>query len=121
MPKFIGTDYAQACTNYLTEALNNQQPKEELDAAQRTLSNPMDLTVVALMLSQGKHPNLFRLQEQQYNLMAAEYLQRMESRISVKKILSRRLSNATRMTNKLYPPRNFTKCCSLWKMRNTRW
>ncbi|MEH2010459.1 HEAT repeat domain-containing protein [Nostoc sp.] len=72
--KIQGDDYTKACTNYLTEVLNNQQAKEELNAAQRTLSNPMDLTVVALMLSQGKYPNLFRLQEQQYNLMAAEYL-----------------------------------------------
>ncbi|MCC5667696.1 HEAT repeat domain-containing protein [Nostoc sp. CHAB 5784] len=73
--KVQGADYAKACTNYLTEVLKQQQAQEELDAVRRILSNPMDLTVVALMLSQGKHPNLFRLQEQQYNLMAAEYLQ----------------------------------------------
>ena len=34
----------------------------------------MDLTVVALMLSQGKTPDLFRLQEQQYNQMAEAFL-----------------------------------------------
>ncbi|WP_445635892.1 HEAT repeat-containing PBS lyase [Nostoc sp. DSM 114161] len=80
-----GTDYEKACINYLTEALNNQQPKEELDAARRILSNPMDLTVVALMLSQGKQPNLFRLQEQQYNLMAAEYLKEWNQEFPLKK------------------------------------
>lgn len=68
-----GANYKKAYTNYLEEALNNQQPKQELDAARRILSNPMDLTVVALMLSQGESPNLFSLQEQQYNLIAAEY------------------------------------------------
>jgi hypothetical protein len=71
--KIQGADYKKACTNYLADALNPQQPPEELDAAQRTLSNPMDLTVVALMLSQGKTPDLFRLQEQQYNQMADEF------------------------------------------------
>ncbi|MFN6536042.1 MAG: PBS lyase [Nostoc sp. EkiNYC01] len=80
-----GTDYEKACINYLTEAFNNQQPKEELDAARRILSNPMDLTVVALMLSQGKQPNLFRLQEQQYNLMAAEYFKEWNQEFPLKK------------------------------------
>ncbi len=65
--------YAQACTNYLAEAFNEQQSPEDLAAAKRILSNPMDLTLVALMLSQGQQPNLFRLQEQQYQLMSAEY------------------------------------------------
>ncbi|MEH2307130.1 HEAT repeat domain-containing protein [Nostoc sp.] len=83
--KIQGADYAQACTNYLTEVLNNQQAKEELDAVRRILSNPMDLTVVALMLSQGKQPNLFRLQEQQYNLMAAEYQQEWKQEFPLKR------------------------------------
>ncbi|MEH2339683.1 HEAT repeat domain-containing protein [Nostoc sp.] len=80
-----GADYEKACTKYLTEVLKQQQAKEELNAAQRTLSNPMDLTVVALMLSQGKYPNLFRLQEQQYNLMAAEYLKEWNQEFPLKK------------------------------------
>ncbi|MEH1940855.1 MAG: HEAT repeat domain-containing protein [Nostoc sp.] len=82
--KIQGADYAKACTNYLTEVFQ-QQAKEELDAVRRILSNPMDLTVVALMLSQGKHPNLFRLQEQQYNLMAAEYLKEWNQEFPLKK------------------------------------
>ncbi|MBH8554593.1 HEAT repeat domain-containing protein, partial [Nostocaceae cyanobacterium CENA357] len=83
--KLQGTDYAQACTNYLTEVLKDQQAKEELDGIRRILSNPMDLTVVALMLSQGKHPNLFRLQEQQYNLMATEYQQEWKQEFPLKR------------------------------------
>ncbi|MBN3957820.1 HEAT repeat domain-containing protein, partial [Nostoc sp. NMS8] len=83
--KIQGADYAQACTNYLTEVLKEQQAKEELDAVRRILSNPMDLTVVALMLSQGKQPNLFRLQEQQYNLMAAEYQQEWKQEFPLKR------------------------------------
>ncbi|OCQ95742.1 PBS lyase, partial [Nostoc sp. MBR 210] len=80
-----GKDYEIACINYLQEVLTTQQPQEELNAARRILSNPMDLTVVALMLSQGKHPNLFRLQEQQYNLMAAEYLKEWNQEFPLKK------------------------------------
>ena len=83
--KIQGANYEKACTNYLTEVLKEQQAKEELDAVGRILSNPMDLTVVALMLSQGKYPNLFRLQEQQYNLMAAEYQQEWSQEFPLKR------------------------------------
>jgi HEAT repeat protein len=83
--KIQGDEYQQACKKYLTQALNEQQPREELDAAQRILSNPMDLSVVALMLSQGKQPNLFYLQEQQYKSMAEEYLQEWNQEFPLKK------------------------------------
>jgi HEAT repeat protein len=83
--KIQGTDYEKACIHYLTDALNPQQPPEELDAAQRTLSNPMDLSLVALMLSQGKTPDLFRLQEQQYKQMAEEFLKEWGYEFPLKK------------------------------------
>jgi hypothetical protein len=79
------TDYQNACTSYLADALNPQQPPEELAAAQRILSNPMDLTLVALMLSQGKTPNLFRLQQQQYKQMAEEFLHEWKYEFPLKK------------------------------------
>ncbi|BAZ67824.1 PBS lyase HEAT-like repeat protein [Fischerella sp. NIES-4106] len=80
-----GADYEKACEKYLVEILKNQQPSEELAAVQRILSNPMDLTVVALMLSQGKQPDLFHLQEQQYKFIAAEYLQEWNQEFPLKK------------------------------------
>ncbi|MEH2452358.1 HEAT repeat domain-containing protein [Nostoc sp.] len=83
--KVQGDDYTQACNNYLAQALSNQQSSEELAANQRVLSNPMDLTVVALMISQSQYPDLFHLQEQQYNLMAAEYLQEWNQEFPLKK------------------------------------
>ncbi|HEY9859092.1 MAG TPA: HEAT repeat domain-containing protein, partial [Candidatus Obscuribacterales bacterium] len=49
--KLQGRDYEQACLRYLTTALSDQQPAEELAAAQRILSNPMDLTIIAKMLA----------------------------------------------------------------------
>ncbi|MEH2394763.1 MAG: HEAT repeat domain-containing protein, partial [Nostoc sp.] len=79
------TEYEQACSKYLAEAFNEQQSPEDLAAAKRILSNPMDLTLVALMLSQGQQPNLFRLQEQQYQLMAAEYLREWQHEFPLKK------------------------------------
>ncbi|HEY9649272.1 MAG TPA: hypothetical protein V6C95_01315, partial [Coleofasciculaceae cyanobacterium] len=51
----------------------------------RILSNPMDLTLVALMLSQGKTPNLFRLQEQQYKQMAEAFLHEWKYEFPLKK------------------------------------
>ncbi|NEQ70224.1 MAG: HEAT repeat domain-containing protein [Symploca sp. SIO2D2] len=103
--KVQGEDYEKACTAYLTDILelrelgelrklgklgeknylNLQQPKEELEAAQRILSNPMDLTLISLMLSQGKTPDLFHLQEQQYNQMAEEFLKEWRYEFPLKK------------------------------------
>jgi HEAT repeat protein len=68
-----GEAYEQACSRYLVQVLDDQQAAEELEAIHRILSNPMDLTVMAAMLAAGKHPNLCRLQEQHYTVMAEEY------------------------------------------------
>ncbi len=73
--KIQGTDYEKACTNYLDRSFNTPQTPEELTAVKGILSNPMDLTLVALMLSQAEYPDVFHLQQQQYNLMAEEYEQ----------------------------------------------
>jgi hypothetical protein len=67
-----GAAYVEACDRYLAQTLSSESI-EEHEAAQRILSNPMDLTVVGSMLAAGKQPNLFRLQEQQYQVMTAEY------------------------------------------------
>ncbi len=71
--KIKGSDYQKNCDRYLDKSFKTLQTREELTAIKRILSNPMDLTLVALMLSQGEHPNVFHLQQQQYNLMAEEY------------------------------------------------
>ena len=65
--------YEQACREYLQGALDESQPKEVLVAVRGVLSNPMDLTVVAQMISQGKQPDLFGLEQQQYEVMADDY------------------------------------------------
>ena len=71
--KIKDEQYKQACKNYLAKILNPKQPSTEIGANYRILSNPMDLTLISQMLSQGEDPDLFRLQEQQYYLMAWEY------------------------------------------------
>lgn len=71
----LGVEYEQACEDYLKTQLNQQQSKDELAAVRRFLSNPMDLTLVAQLLAQGKEPDLLNLQQQQYEIMAAEYQQ----------------------------------------------
>ncbi|MDZ7955985.1 HEAT repeat domain-containing protein, partial [Nostoc sp. DedQUE09] len=83
--KVQGTNYEQATASFLTKALSNQQSPQELSAIEKVLSNPMDLTVVALMLSQGEYPDLFHLQQHQYQLMAAEYLQEWNQEFPLKK------------------------------------
>ncbi|NEU81863.1 HEAT repeat domain-containing protein [Nostoc sp. UIC 10630] len=83
--KVQGTNYEQATASFLTKALTNQQSPQELSAIEKVLSNPMDLTVVALMLSQGEYPDLFHLQQHQYQLMAREYLQEWNQEFPLKK------------------------------------
>jgi hypothetical protein len=93
-----GKDYEEACKKFLKTVLDNhkpthqantlsknQQSNEEIIATMRILSNPMDLSLVSLMLSQNKEPNLFSLQQQQYNLMSAEYLRERGYEFPLKK------------------------------------
>ncbi|MEO0967195.1 MAG: HEAT repeat domain-containing protein, partial [Cyanobacteria bacterium J06639_18] len=87
--KLKDDSYKQACKNYLIKILDPQQPATELEANYRVLSNPMDLTLISQMLSQGEHPDLFRLQEQQYNLMAWEYKREWKHDFPLKKFSQR--------------------------------
>ena len=70
-----GVAYEQACEDYLASQLHETQSKQELTAVRRFLSNPMDLTLVAQLLAQGKDPDLLNLQQQQYEIMAEDYQQ----------------------------------------------
>ncbi|MDJ0660714.1 MAG: HEAT repeat domain-containing protein [Crocosphaera sp.] len=68
-----GQEYEQVCRNYLTKTLAQQQSHEEQIAIRRMLSNPMDLTIIAQMLAENKIPNLLKLQQEQYEMMAEDY------------------------------------------------
>ncbi|BDA76416.1 unknown protein (plasmid) [Calothrix sp. PCC 7716] len=87
--QITGDDYKQACQKYLAKTLDNQLPSTELDASLRILSNPMDLSLVSTMISQNQHPDLFNLQQQQYNLMSAEYLREWKHDFPLKKFSMR--------------------------------
>ena len=69
----LGEAYIAACQDALEAALSPDQPAEELTAARRILSNPMDLSLVAQMIAHKEPPDLFQLQQQQYKLMAVDY------------------------------------------------
>jgi len=71
--QLVGDAYEQTCRHYLTATLDPQQSPETLAAMRQLLSNPMDLTLVAAMLARGETPDLFRLQQQQYRIMAEDY------------------------------------------------
>jgi len=68
-----GMEYAQTCQNYLAQVEFTTQTEDEKIAVRRMLSNPMELTVVAQMLANQETPDLLNLQQQQYDLMAADY------------------------------------------------
>lgn len=74
--QLAGDAYEQACRHYLTTTLDPQQSPEALAAMRQLLSNPMDLTLVAAMLARRETPDLFRLQQQQYRIMAEDYRQK---------------------------------------------
>lgn len=66
-------EYVQACHTYLADVLNEQQSGEMGDTVQQILSNPMNLTMVALLGAYEKRPDLLHLSEQYYHLMREEY------------------------------------------------
>jgi hypothetical protein len=67
------SEYAEACKGYLASVLDESQPQRSLNSVQHILSNPMNLTMVALLGAYGKRPDPLHLQEQYYQMMAAEY------------------------------------------------
>ena len=73
LPTHARLDYKRRTTRYLLESLAPNQPPESLEANRRILSNPMDLTLIANLIADGQHPDLFRLQQQQFEVMSAEY------------------------------------------------
>ncbi|WP_158625637.1 HEAT repeat domain-containing protein [Corallococcus carmarthensis] len=70
-----GPEYLQSCERFVQRVLAPEQPEELRLSMREVLSNPMDLTVIAQMLGEGHSPDLFRLRQQQYELMARDYLE----------------------------------------------
>lgn len=69
------SEYVHACDAYLQIALGVDTPDKELTEHQQVLTNPMNLTLVALLCAYGKTPDLSCLMEQCYHLVAAAYQQ----------------------------------------------
>ena len=72
-------DYKEVCLEYLEKTLDTDLPPEELTETQKILSNPMDLTVLSQIIARGECPDIFQLQQQQYEIMAADYAARQRA------------------------------------------
>ena len=112
------SDYEDACSAYLLGALDSQRPSEVLRSVQRILSNPMDLTLVAQMLAAGEKPDLLSLQQQQYELMAAEYKQKCMKPFPLTEFSERvyqlRLDDETSLAESVFPEE--LRCMGRFKM-----
>jgi len=76
--------YKKDCEDYLKaielELNSDKVPSDERLALSQILSNPMELTVVAQLVANGKKPNLLYLREQQYETMDVDYKQKNQGR-----------------------------------------
>ena len=70
-----GEDYERACQAFLEDSLRMQGmlSSEEQEKVQIVLSNPLELSLAALMLANGNSLKLQNLREQQYTIMAEDY------------------------------------------------
>lgn len=62
-----GSAFTQASTAFLEDTWTRAKSEEEVKAFADVLANPMDLTSVALLLAQGRVPDIFALEEQQFD------------------------------------------------------
>ena len=95
-------EFERACLEYLDKVLdnlNNSLSEEESSEMQKILSNPMDLTFLSQIIASGESPDIFRLQQQQYDLMAADYASKQHQQFPLEKFSEHayqiRLSNLT--------------------------
>ena len=76
-------DYQDLCIEYLAKAFDSSVMTEELAETQKILSNPMDLTVLSQIIASGECPDIFRLQQQQYDIMANDYASRQHEQFPI--------------------------------------
>lgn len=66
-------EYEQACQSYLNSAYDEIPLDANAETIRRILSNPMDLTIVAIILAQEQQPDVFHLHSQQYKIFSEDY------------------------------------------------
>jgi len=66
--------FINRCKEYLSKTLNKEQPEHILEFVTKLHSNPMDLTVISSMLLENIEPDPLKLQQQQYKIMAKDYM-----------------------------------------------
>ena len=68
--------------NHTLAKIDFDQSEEMIKVTQKVLANPMNLTIVAHILSLGKRPDLLNLQKQAYKIMANDFkLSNIETRV----------------------------------------
>lgn len=68
--------YMARCRDFLRGLKSEQLASINRNVMQGILSNPMDLSIIAQILMRNQLPNLFDLQQQQFDLMAEDYRRR---------------------------------------------
>ena len=68
-----GEEYEQFCSTFVKEILNKKELKGVSNSSIEVLSNPMDLTVISDIIANGENPDLYRLQKQQFTIMAQDF------------------------------------------------
>ncbi len=72
--------YNQACEEYVTDLRSRTSWEGKGDSEARIFSNPVNLSIAALLGAYGKDPNPERLQEQLYDIMAEGYARQHHDR-----------------------------------------
>ena len=69
-PELSHSEYRDACSDFVERV----HADKTVDPVLLTLlSNPMDLSIAAQLIGMRRYPEMFKLHDQQYELMAAEY------------------------------------------------
>ena len=102
----IDDDYNVICDNFLKSTLHTPRSKTEYTLSREILSNPMDLSIISQILGKGHQPNLFSLQQQQYELMILDYQSSWNQAFPLNKFASfvykMRLADSTELTGESF-------------------
>ena len=71
--KYNEAEFESKCESFILDVIAEENTGEMNQSIRLILSNPMDLSIIAQMLSSGNEPNLFRLQEQHFTIMRSDY------------------------------------------------
>jgi len=86
-----GEQFVHMAKSYLANLWKQVGSEAEKQAYEVVLSNPMDITTAAIVLGNGKEPNLLSLQEQQFEIMAQAAPERAPNAVQNRSVFGRRV------------------------------